>query len=144
MQGFATRLKINGELKPLEWSEAQRLMRTKFDDKNHWILVSHFAGIMMFLTIEHRFYSDEKSSGFQLVATIWNGEPFVVCAMRKESMTPADYAGAIRRLAGHDLTPGDLIEQDVNIAAPDWAMDDAVSLAAALLSKPGGELAVAA
>src|SRR5262245_22580361 len=132
MRGFDTRLKNKrGELKPIEWSEACRLMREKYDDRENWILVSHLTGLLMFLTLEHKFYEGAKAKDFTQVATFWNGEPYVICAMRKEHLTPKEYAGVVRTLAGYDLSPAELESQDVNISAPPDVMADAFYLAQA-------------
>src|SRR5262245_37853797 len=62
-----TTLKPRWPIRPLTWREGCEILRTKFTDHAHWLIVIHGSAARLLIEIEERYYAGEKNQDFTLI-----------------------------------------------------------------------------
>ncbi|MGH9755487.1 MAG: hypothetical protein ACREA2_22130 [Blastocatellia bacterium] len=139
MQGFDTRHIRGRDLIPISWEMAQGIMKPKAGDGDYCLAVLYVLSpaLRIFDAIQQRL----RPEGFAAVCTIWRGFAFIIVAMRKRDLPPAEYAGLVRHLTGIDAPR--IEDGCVDVWAPVWAMEACREMAVELLTEPD-DLAMAA
>jgi hypothetical protein len=133
MRGFDTRSIKGADLAPISWERAQAIMRPAADDGRYYLCAfCALAGAWLFDAIQERHKAEEMPA----VCTIWNGWPFVVAAIKKETLPPAEYAELVRRYMG--VAAGAIEDGCVDIRAPPWAMHLCGEMVIDLFGGPAG------
>jgi hypothetical protein len=129
-----TTIKPRWPIRPLTWREGCEILRTKFTDHAHWLIVIHGSAARLLIKIEERYYAGEKNQGFTLITGFHRGLVFAVVAAKKRHMPAYKLASMLRQYTDIRLSEREILSRDLLIVAPDWAMNAATELAFKLLS----------
>jgi len=130
MQGFDTRRIEGKRLIPISWEQARALMKPKADDDECYAVALYVLSpaVLIFAALQKRL----EPADLFAVCTIWRGHPFIVAAVKKQDLPPAEYREMVRCLIG---ALGAGVEDGcVDVWAPPWAMDVAAELSVNLLT----------
>ncbi|HKQ90194.1 MAG TPA: hypothetical protein VJZ77_05900 [Blastocatellia bacterium] len=112
----------------IDWPDARAILEEKFDDREHWLLIIHGSAMRLLVEIEGRYYADERNKDFTVIAAIHCGHPFSIVAARKRHMLAYQLVSLLRQFTDAHISEREVLQRDVGIVAPDWAMDAAMEL----------------
>jgi hypothetical protein len=117
MKGHDTRHIRGEDLIPITWDQAKRIMKPKADDDEYYIAAIYVLSpaALVFAAVQRR----HKPEDLAAVCTIWRGQPFIIAAIRKQNLPPAEYAQLVRKHLGRDIA---VEEGCVDIWTPAFAV----------------------
>ena len=121
-------------IRPLDWPEARGILRSLFEDHEHWILVLHGSAAKLLVEIEQRYYFGERTADFTVITAIHHGEAFGIVAASKKWMRPYQLVSLLRQITVVRISEREMIRKDLGIIAPDRGMNAAEQLAISLLA----------
>ena len=122
------------KIRPLTWREGHEILREKFSDREHWMMIVHGSAVCLLIEIEQRYYAGDRNGDFTLITAFHRGHLFAVVAAKKRHMPAYKFASMLRQYTDVRLSERELLRRDLLIIAPDALMDAATELAFELLS----------
>ncbi|MGH9852505.1 MAG: hypothetical protein ACREBD_21935 [Blastocatellia bacterium] len=128
----------------MDRSEARAILKEKFDNREHWLLVIHGSAAPLMIEIEQHYYSGEKNADFTVITCVHRGEVFGVIAAMKKHMLAYQLLSMLRQATDARLSERELLRRDLVIVAPgEVLVTAAMELANRLLSIADDDLAIA-
>jgi hypothetical protein len=122
-------------VRPLTWQEGREILREKFNDREHWMMIVHGSAVRLLIEIEQRYYAGDRNGDFTLITGFHRGHVFAVVAAKKRQMPAYKLASMLRQYTDVRLSERELLRRDLLIVAHgDYLMDAATELACKLLS----------
>lgn len=129
LQQVGTKKDEGFNVTPISFDQAREVLRSKFNDGRHWLLIIHAVAADFLVEIEDRYYAGvEENQDLTVVVAHWRGEAYGLVCAHKRRMRPYQLASFIRQRAGCRVRERDLTRRDTHVIAPDTLAGDAMDL----------------